>query len=142
MKRTIVNRKLIIAAICAAWSLMIFSATADGQKKATKKRLMFPPAVAATLKSECPDCVLSKATKEKENGVTIYDFEFKTGQGEMDVATDGSVINRETPADNDAVPAAAMEAIRKTAAGGKIKYIAKEEIRAQLKNGKVIKLDA
>jgi hypothetical protein len=137
-----VNRKHILPAIAAACALMLCGSGVQAQKQSKKKGLRFPPAVAETLKNECADCVIAKATKEKENGVTIYDFEFKTGQGEMDVAADGSVIDRETPADNAAVPAAAMEAIRKAAAGGKIKYVAKDEIRAELKDGKVIKLDA
>ena len=121
---------------------MLFTPTVSAQNRSKKKGLTLPPAVAETLKKECSDCAISKATREKENGVTIYDFEFKPGQGEMDVAADGSVIDRETPARTDDVPAAALETIRKAAAGGKIKYIARDEIRAELKDGKVIKLDS
>jgi len=49
---------------------------------------------------------------------------------------------RETVAQTKDVPAAALEAIRKGAAGGKIKQIAKDEIRAELKDAKIIKLDS
>ena len=136
------NRKLMIATVGAGCALMLLAPDLQAQKRSKKKGLRLPPAVAATLKSECPDCVISKATKEKEDGVTIYDFEFKIDQGEMDVAVDGSVINRETPVKIDEVPGPAIEAIRKAAAGGKIKLVEKEEIRAELKDGKVIKLDS
>lgn len=121
---------------------MVVASGVQAQKKAKKNSLKLPPPVAETLKTECPGCVITKASREKENGVTIYDFEFKTGQGEMDVAVDGSVIDRETPADNAAIPAAAMDAIRKAAGRGKIKSVARDEIRAELKDGKVTKLDA
>jgi hypothetical protein len=60
----------------------------------------------------------------------------------MDVAADGTVVNRETPVDLNEVPAAALEAIRKAADGGKIELIEKEEIRAELKAGKITRLDS
>jgi len=100
-----------------------------------------PAAVKEAIKSDCPSCIIAKATREVENGVTVYDVEFKTGQGEMDVAEDGSVIDRETVEQTKDIPAAALEAIRKGAAGCKIKQIAKDEIRAELKDGKVVRLD-
>jgi hypothetical protein len=58
----------------------------------------------------------------------------------MDVADDGSVINRETVVAEADVPAAALVAIRKAAAGGKVIQIARDEIRAELKDGKILKL--
>ena len=103
------------------------------------KASQFPAAVAKTIQSNCPNCVIDKATREVENGVTIYDVEFKNGQVEMDVAADGSVIDRETVVPANDVPQAALDAIRK--AGGKMRQIMKDEVRAELKNGSVIKLD-
>jgi uncharacterized membrane protein YkoI len=103
------------------------------------KPSQLPAAVAQAIKTNCPDCAIDKVTREVESGVTIYDIEFKKGQGEMDVAEDGSVIDRETVANQAEVPLPAMEAIRK--AGGKIRQIAKDEVRAQLKDGTIIKLD-
>jgi predicted lipoprotein with Yx(FWY)xxD motif len=136
------NLKNIFLCISFAIVLLAFAPPAQGQRKSKKRGIKLPPAVAATLKSECPDCVIAKVTRETENGVTIYDFEFKIGQGEMDVTADGFVIDRETPVQTDDVPAPALEAIRKAAAGGKIKLIEKDEIRAELKDGKVTKLDS
>src|SRR4051812_22749195 len=88
------NRKFLFMTIAAANIMLLCAAGTQAQRKSKTKRWKFPPAVAATLKSECPDCVIVKATKENENGVAIYDFEFKTGQGEMDVTAEGSVIDR------------------------------------------------
>ena len=141
-KGATVNRKCLFLTIAAANIILLCAPGAPAQRKSKTRRWKFPPAVAATLKSECPDCVIVKATKEKENGVTTYDFEFKIDQGEMDVTADGSVIDRETPVKEADVPAPALEAIRKAAAGGKIKQIEKDEIRAELKEGKVTKLDS
>jgi hypothetical protein len=110
-------------------------------KEEKVKVSQLPAAVAEAIKSNCPNCVIDKATREMENGVTVYDIEFKSGQGEMDLAEDGSVIDRETVVQTKDIPPAALEAIQKGAAGGKIKQIAKDEVRAELKEGKVIKLD-
>src|SRR2546425_5533397 len=116
--------------------------TLRGAKQQRVSASQLPAAVKEAIKTNCPNCTIAKATREVENGVAVYDVEFKTGQGEMDVAEDGSVIDRETVAQIKDVPAAALEAIRKGAAGGKIKQIAKDEIRAELKDGKIIKLDS
>lgn len=115
----------------------------EGAAKETKvKAAHLPAAVAEAIRRNCPNCVIDKATREVENGVKIYDIEFKPGQGEIDVAEDGSVIDRETVVETKDIPEAALEAIRKGAAGGKIKQVAKSEIRAELKEGKIIKLDS
>jgi hypothetical protein len=136
------NHKYAWLCISFVIVLLAFAPAAHGQRKSKNRRIKLPSAVAATLKSECPDCVIAKVTREKENGVTIYDFEFRSGQGEMDVTVDGFVIDREILVQTADVPGPALDAIRKAAAGGKIKLIEKDEIRAELKDGKVIKLDS
>ena len=123
-------------------SLILFLTSigcAQEAKEVSVKLSQLPAVVTASIKSDCASCIIGKATREVENGVTIYDIEFKRGQGEMDVAEDGSIIERETVVQTAGVPAAALAAIR--GAGGAIKQIAKEEIRAELKDGKIIKLD-
>ena len=126
---------IVILTVCALAS----AALQTGPKEERVKPSQLPAPVAQALKTNCPNCVIDKATREVENGVTIYDIEFKSGQGEMDVAEDGSVIDRETVVRQTDVPPPAMEAIRK--AGGKIRQIAKDEVLAELKDGTVIKLD-
>ena len=100
-----------------------------------------PAAVKQTLETACPQCKIDKAAREVENGVTIYDFEFKDGKGEMDVTEDGLVVSRETVVHEKDVETAALDAIRQAAAGGRIAQILREEVIADLLDGKVIKLD-
>jgi hypothetical protein len=129
------SSKLLIILILSpsAW------AAQEGAKEERLKPSQLPAAVAEAIKSNCRNCVVDKATREVENGVTVYDLEFKYGQGEMDVAEDGSVIDRETVVHPNEVPPAALTAIRK--AGGTIRQIVKDEVRAELKDGQIIKLD-
>ncbi len=122
--------------------IALFPLAAPAQTKTKKRGIKLPRAVAAALKTECPDCVIAKVTREVEDGVKIYDFEFRKDQGEMDIAPDGTIVNRETPMKLKDVPAAVIEAIRQAAPGARIVQIEKEEIRAALKSGTVIKLDA
>lgn len=113
----------------------------EGGKEEKIKVSDLPAAVAQAVKTECPDCAIGKLTREVEHGVTIYDFEFKHGKGEMDVTTDGLVVSRETVVQIDEIPAPAREAILKGAASGRVAQVLKEEIRAELMNGKVTRLD-
>jgi uncharacterized membrane protein YkoI len=112
----------------------------EGQKEEKLKTSQLPAAVVQAIKTNCTGCAIDKATREIENGVTVYDIEFKGGQGEIAIAEDGSVIDRETVVTQKDVPAAALDAIQKAASGGKIKQIAKGEIRAELKDGQITKL--
>ena len=100
-----------------------------------------PAAVKQALETHCPNCKIHRATREVENGVTIYDFEFKDGKGEMDVTEDGLVVSRETVVQENEVPAPALEAIRKAAEGGRVVQILKETVTADLAEGKVLKLE-
>src|SRR5262245_9805460 len=118
-------------------STAVTAAQAEEQKV---KPSQFPAAVKETVKSNCRNCAIAKATREVENGVTVYDIEFRNGRGEIDIAEDGSVIDRETLVKARSVPAPALKAIRKAAAGGRITQIVRDETRAELKDGNVVKL--
>src|SRR4030095_334217 len=115
-------------------------AQTEGTKEAKVKPSELPAAVAAAIKANCAGCSIAKSTREVEHGVTVYDIEFKGKQGEIAIATDGSVVDRETPVSLNQVPAAALQVIRKSASGGKIKQIATREVHADLKDGQIIKL--
>ena len=52
------------------------------------------------------DTIVSRSITD---GITVYDIEFKGGQGEIAVAEDGSVIDRETIVSIRDVPAAALD---------------------------------
>lgn len=135
-------KRRFVFLMCSA-ILAIASTITAGQDSVKEEKLkisQLPPAVVEAIKTNCSGCVIDKATRETENGVTIYDIEFKRGQGEIALAEDGSVIDRETVVLLQDVPAAAQEAIRKGASGAKIKHVTRGEIRAELKEGKIVKL--
>ena len=134
---------LICAVVVAiAATITPGKAMQDSAKEEKLKISQLPAAVVEAIKTNCAACSIDKATREIENGVTVYDIEFKSRQGEIALAEDGSVIDRETVVLLKDVPAAALDAIRKGASGAKIKHVAKGEIRAELKAGQIIKLDS
>jgi uncharacterized membrane protein YkoI len=135
--------------VSLTWNVMlaiVFTTTAFALQESTReekvKMSQLPAAVAQAIKSNCPGCGIDKATREVENGVTVYDIEFKSGKGEIALAEDGSVIDRETAVSLKDVPPAALEAIRKGASGAKVKHVAKGEVHAELKDGQIIKLSS
>ena len=111
----------------------------QGSKKQKARTPKLPAAVTEAIKNECPNCTIAKVTREKEDGITVYDFEFRNGQGEMDVAADGTILERETQVPTSKIPAPALDAIRN--AGGAILLTETDEVRAEVKDGKVVKLD-
>lgn len=137
----------ILSALCIPVVLITLStsvtlAMQEGTQEQKIKPSQLPPAVVQAVKANCPGCSIDKATREIENGVRVYDIEFKRGQGEIAVAEDGSVIDRETIVAIKDVPAAALDAIKKGASGGKIKQVSKDEIHAELKEGQIIRLES
>jgi uncharacterized membrane protein YkoI len=139
-------RRLFVPLTWKTLLAIVFTTTALATQESSKEEKLkisqLPAAVAQASSSNCPGCRIDKATREVENGVTVYDIEFKDGKGEIALAEDGSVIDRETAVLLKDVPPAALEAIRNGAAGSKIKYVAKGEIHAELKDGQIIKLSS
>ena len=122
--------------------ILLLTATASAQEEGKEQRLkvsQIPAVVTESIRSNCANCVIARATREIEHGVRVYDIEFKRGQGEIALAEDGTVIDREIVVQPTEVPAPALAAIH--GAGGKIKQIVRGETRAELKEGKLIKLD-
>lgn len=139
-------KRLFVSLTSSVMLAIVFTTTALAMQEGTSEEKLkisqLPAAVAHAIKSNCPGCDIDKAAREVENGVTVYDIEFKSGKGEIALAEDGSVIDRETAVSLKDVPPAALEAIRKGASGGKIKYVAKGEIHAELKDRQIIKLSS
>ena len=133
---------VIVAVAFTITASQAMHAVQDSPKEEKLKISQLPAAVVEAIKINCSGCSIDKATREIENGVTVYDIEFKRRQGEIALAGDGSVIDRETAVELKDVPEAVADAIRKGAPGAKIKQVAKGEIRAELKDGKIIKLDS
>ena len=106
-------------------------------------KIKLPAPVAKALTDRYPNAVITKSGMEKEGGVEIYDVEFKDNgtERECDVTVDGTILNLESAVPSSDVPAAAMTALQKATAGGKIKKISKGEVLAEAKDGNIVKLD-
>jgi len=114
---------------------------------ATQKHLMangkpVPEAVTKSFHSTFPSAQVEKLEAEDENGVMVYDFEFRDGshEKECDIAADGTLLERTLVIGEGDVPAAAMNAIRQAADGATLKRIEQVEINYETKDGKVVKL--
>lgn len=107
-----------------------------------KPKVELPAAVARAFKEAFPQGEIQKLDVDEENGVTVYDFEFKNGalEQETDIAADGTVLEVTLVVDAKAVPAAAMRAIKKAAVSARIIHIEKIDIRYETKEGKALKL--
>jgi hypothetical protein len=116
----------------------------EGREQASHAKVDLPPAVAQAVKANCPGAVIDKVDLEKEAGIALYDIEFKAGQGEIEIAADGTVMDIATIVAMKDVPKPAADAIRKAAAGGTIGQIEKSEVRAEVKKegekGTIVKL--
>jgi len=110
--------------------------------KIEKPKVELPAAAAKAFKDAFPKGEIEKLDVDEENGVTVYDIEFKNGavDQEMDLTADGTILEVTLVVEAKAVPAAAMKAIEKAAEGGKIGRIENIDIRYETKDGKAIKL--
>jgi hypothetical protein len=102
-----------------------------------------PDPVTKTFKAAFPKGEILKVDAEEENGVTVYDIEFKDGatEKETDITADGTMLEFTVVIPVKQVPPAAMKAVRDAAKGAKIGRIERVEISYEAKDGKTIKLD-
>jgi len=109
-----------------------------------QSKVELPDAAAKAFKNAFPKGEIEKMDVDQENGVTVYDLEFKNGSAEqeMDIIADGTILEVTLVVDAKDVPEAAMKAIEKAAEGAKITRIENIEIRYETKDGKVVKLAA
>lgn len=122
------------------FGLAFFAST--GRSKSMAPDAELPDAVAKTFKTAFPKAVIQKLDVDIEDGVTIYDFEFKDGavERETDIAADGTMMEVTLVIDPKTVPAAAMKTIRKGAKGATLGRTERIQISWEPKDGKVIKL--
>jgi hypothetical protein len=114
--------------------------TVPPDKVAAKTEL--PDPVKETFKKTFPKGEIFKVDVDVENGVTVYDIEFKDGaiEKETDITADGTMLEFTIVIDAKAVPKAAMKTIRKAAEGAKMGRIEQIEISYETKDGKAVKL--
>ena len=144
MKRTRWMFLGCVAALALALSASPVWAVQEGKNSGKEARVELPAAVAKVVKENHPNAEIDKVEVEKEAGITLYDIEFKAGQGEIEVAQDGTVMDIATIISMKDLPKGAAEAIRKAGEGAEIKELEKSEVRAEIKKegekGKVITL--
>jgi hypothetical protein len=101
-----------------------------------------PEAVKKTFREKFPKGEIFKVDVDDENGVKVYDLEFKDAgiEKETDITTDGTMLEYTVVVEAKAVPEPALAAIRKAAEGATIKRIEWIEISYETKDGKAIKL--
>jgi uncharacterized membrane protein YkoI len=112
------------------------------RSQATIPDTRLPDPVRKTFRATFPKAEIEKLDVEVEDGVTVYDLEFKDGaiEKETDITADGTMLEFTVVISAAAVPAPAMEAIRKGAGRAALKRIERIEIRYETKEGKTIKL--
>lgn len=117
-----------------ALMLMVSAVWAGEQAKAPEKKvnIVLPLAVAKAVKENRPNAVIDKMTVEIEAGIVLYDIEFKAGQGEIEVAKDGTVMDVATIVEMKDIPQAAAAAIQKAAVGARITQLERSEVRAEI----------
>ena len=96
------------------------------------KKSRLPAAVVKAIDLNRPGAEIGKLEIEDEEGITLYDVEFKGGQGEIEVAEDGTVLDLVTIIDLKDVPEPAAAMIKKAAGGGAIRQVEKSEVRARV----------
>jgi uncharacterized membrane protein YkoI len=134
--------KGVMACVATIGGLAIFTPSARTNALADDVKL--PPAVKKTFEANFPKAQIEKVEVEVEDGVTVYDFEFKDGnlEKETDITADGTMLEFTIVIDAKAVPAAAMKPIRQAAeaAEATMKRVEEIKISYETKDGKVIKL--
>jgi hypothetical protein len=113
-----------------------------GRSQAPTLEGKLPEPVKKTFKAQFPKGEMHKLDVDVENGVTVYDIEFKDGatEKETDITADGTMLEYTVVIDEKAVPSAAMKAVLKAADGATLKRIERIEITHETKDGKTIKL--
>lgn len=101
-----------------------------------------PAPVASTFKTLFPNAEIQKLDAEEEDGVMVYDFEFKAGdrEKEADIAGNGTMMESTLVITAKDIPPAAMKSIQKTANGAKLGRMEWLETFYKTKDGKLVKL--
>jgi uncharacterized membrane protein YkoI len=127
---------LVAAALC---ELALVPAAARAQKAPGTK---LPDAVRKTFEAKFPNAQIQKVDVEEEDGVTVYDVEFKDAQGEKetDITADGTMLEITYVIEPKDLPEAAARPILKAAEGATRGRTERIEISHQTRDGKAVKL--
>lgn len=130
----------LVLGVVGLAGLGCWSATARSESLAPDSPL--PDPVAKTFRAAFPNAEIQKLDVEVEDGVKVYDFEFKDGavERETDISDDGTMLEVTLVIDPKEVPAAAMKAIRKAAQGATLGRTERIEVSWEIQDGKLVKL--
>ena len=112
-----------------------YTGVAAQEKQRSQNGKNLPAAVSQAIEANRPGAAIDKLDVEKENGIAFYDIEFKGGQGEMDVAEDGTILDIATVIEMKDLPEPVAAAIRTAAKGKPIKQLERCEVRAEIVKG-------
>ena len=115
-----------------------------GKAGEAKAKVDLPEAAAKALQAAFPKATVDEAKAEDEGGVKVFDVELKLDKTEMDVevTADGAILAVETGIEMKDVPEAAAKVLQKAAEGATVHAVKKDEVRAEIKDAKIVKLDA
>ena len=135
MKSGVGLKSFLIACIGLA-----FTAGAGGSTPVAPDKL--PEPVANTFKTMFPNGTIQKLDVEEEDGVMVYDFEFRAGEREKeaDIAGDGTLLESTLVVVAADIPEPAMKGIKKAAKDAKLGRLEWLETFYKTKDGKVVKL--
>jgi hypothetical protein len=133
------SRRLLLLAAGLTTTLLLATA-GSAEESATEVKL--PEPVDKTFKAAFPKAEIQKLTQEVEEGVTVFDFEFKDGEQEKetDIAADGTMLEWTLVIPADAVPEPIMKVFVANAKGGKLGRLERIEVAYELEKEKVVKL--
>jgi hypothetical protein len=133
------NARSMLLGLAGLVGLAFAPATCLAQQDLEAK---LPAPVKKTFRARFPKAEIEKLEVEEEDGVTVYDLEFRdeTVEKETDITADGTMLEFTVVIDAKDVPEAAMKPIRQAAEGATMKRIERIEISYQTKDGKAIKL--
>jgi len=101
-----------------------------------------PDPVMKTFQETFPQGVIEKVDASEENGVMVYDIEFKDGkfEKETDIAADGTMLEFTLVIAAKAIPPAAMKTIKAAAKGARLGRLERIEVAYETRDGRVVRL--
>jgi len=135
MKRSIGVESVLIALLGLA-----FVVGTGGSAPVSPDKM--PEPVANTFKTMFPNGTIDKLDAEEEEGVMVYDFEFRAGdrEKEADIAADGTMMESTLVIVAKDIPPAAMKTIKKTAGKATLGRLEWLETFYKTEAGKLVKL--
>ena len=102
------------------------------EAEAEEAEIELPAAVQEAIEANVPDAEIDFVEVTEEDGITLYDIEFKADRGEIEVAADGTVIDVVTIITMEELPEAAVQVIQGATKGITIKRLEKSEVRSEI----------